>query len=126
MMVPSSRELPFSKGVYSGMRSLETQVRGPGWADVREYLVSCGEGWGGNWVLSIRVTRGNGGRDALWVLCERYGPPGKTGLGRDTRTGHVYPTSDGISMPALMHGLLAEVEQRLQDDKGLAERQASF
>jgi len=108
------------------MRSSEAPVRGPGWADVRDYLEAVNNRWGGNWVLSVRLAQHSKNRVTLWILCERFGPPGKSGFGKDTRAGHVFPTSDGLTMPAVMHALLAEVEGRLQDDKGLAERQASF
>lgn len=108
------------------MRSPEAPFRGPGWGDVKDYLEACGSRWGGQWVLSVRLAKRGAVGSTLWVLCERFSAPDKLGNSKARRAGHVYPTSDGINMPALMHGLLAEVEEGLQDDRGVAERQASF
>jgi len=108
------------------MRSSEASFRGPGWGDVRDYLAALSERWGGRWVCSIRVPAGTTAKRELWIVCERFGVPDKSGVEKARRAGHRYPTSDGVSMPALMHGMLADVERQLQDDEGVAERQAAF
>jgi hypothetical protein len=100
--------------------------RGPIWRDVSELLATMYKRWGGNWVLSVRANPAGVQNGHLWVLCEVTLPTGRTGLSKQLRAGRKYPTSDGLSMPAVMHGLLYDVEGRFEDDRGLAERQASF
>lgn len=126
MLVATSNWLAGSKGERNGMGSLQTPLRGPGWADVRVYAEELGNRWGGYFVLTIRLAKGRGGRTDLWVVCERFGMPDKSGIPKVRRSGHVYPCSDGLTMPALMHGLLADVDRMLEDDAGLATRQATF
>lgn len=108
------------------MGKQKDQARGPIWADVRDRLNEFEKRWGGITVLSVRLShRGNGGV-RLFVLLERTVSVGRSDAVKQSRVSREYPTSDGLSMPGLMFGLLEELDQRLEDDSRVAERQASF
>ena len=100
--------------------------RGPIWRDVGELAARFEQRWGGIWVLSVRLDPGRGRSGHLFVLCERTASVGRAGAFKQTRASGPYPTSDRVSMPSLMCRLLWEVNERLETDRGLATRQASF
>lgn len=104
----------------------ENAGRGPIWSDVGVLLGQLSAKWGGVWHLSVRVPARSGKRGELWVVCERSVTVGKSGATAQQRTARAYPTSDRLSMPGLMFGLLVELDARLEDDDRVAERQASF
>jgi hypothetical protein len=108
------------------MGKQEMEGRGPIWRDVGELAARFEQRWGGIWVLSVRLDPGRGRRGHLFVLCERTASVGRAGAFKQTRASWPYPTSDGISMPSLMCRLLWEVNERLEADCRLAQRQASF
>ena len=108
------------------MRSSEAPFRGPGWGDVRDYLAALSERWGGSTVLSVRVSPRGNGRVCLFVLLERTVSVGRSDAVKQSRVSREYPTSDGLNMPGLMFGLLEELDQRLENDSRVSERQASF
>jgi hypothetical protein len=114
-----------SKGVYSEMATQESSDRGPIWADVARCIDALTARWGGVWVCTIRPNPGRKRDGDLWLLCERTVAIGRSGAYKQTRAGATYPSSDRLSMPSIVLGLLYGVDQQLQDDSGLAERQAS-
>jgi len=100
--------------------------RGPIWSDVSDLITTFDRRWGGVWNVSIRPHPGRGRSGHLWVLCERTVSVGKSGAYKQTRDVGAYPTNDRVSLPALVCELLWRVNQQLEDDSRLAERQASF
>ena len=109
-----------------GNGTREGGTYGPGWADVEQSIQAFGKRWGGYWTVRIHPATRRGSHWRLSVVCSRrYGSRGSGGDGEDT-VGELYPTSDGISMPALMHKLLYELDRKLESRAGRAERQMRF
>lgn len=108
------------------MPATENADRGPIWKDVSELADALARRWGGVWNVSIRPHPGRGRGGHLWVLCERTIATGRSGAYTVERAGAAYPTSDRVSLPSLVCGLLYEIDRKLEDNAGLAERQASF
>lgn len=108
------------------MSAQESTNRGPIWRDVSELIVSLTSRWGGVWVVSIRPDPSRGRSGHLCVLCERTVALGGGGAYRQTRASGAYPSSDGRSFPALVFGLLYELDAKLETDSELAARQTSF
>lgn len=108
------------------MSASKNEDRGPIWRDVSDAIVSLTERWRGVWVVSIRPDPGRGRSGYLCVLCERTATTGRTGAYTQQRTSGAYPTSDRISFPALVLGLLYELDGKLEADSRLAARQHSF
>jgi len=108
------------------MGKSEDASRGPIWADVRDRLAQFEKRWGGSTVLSVRVSPRGNGRVCLFVLLERTVSVGRSDAVKQSRVSREYPTSDGLNMPGLMFGLLEELDQRLENDSRVSERQASF
>ena len=107
------------------MGKQEVPDRGPIWKDVGELFARLERRWGGIWVLSVRLDPSRGRPGRLFVLCERTASVGRAGYYKQDRASRPYPTSDGLSMPAVMFGLLYEVDGKLEGDSGIAERQAT-
>ena len=108
------------------MGKSEDATRGPIWSDVRDRLERFDKRWGGNTYFSVRLAPSRNGGVRLWVLLERTVGIGHGDAVKQQRCGRSYPTSDGINMPGLMFQLCEELDQRLEDDSRVSERQASF
>ena len=108
------------------MATQQSADRGPIWSDVRRLIDSCQSRWGGVWTVVLRPRPARGHEADLWVLCECTYPVGSNGLQVQQRVGRPYPTSDRASMPSLVFGMLGELDARLEENSGIAKRQASF
>ena len=108
------------------MATQESANRGPIWRDVASLIDTFTARWGGVWVCSIRPNPGRSRNGHLWLLCERTHAVGRVGAIAQERAGRSFPTSDRVSMPAALCGLLYELDERLQADSRVAERQATF
>jgi len=108
------------------MGKSEDASRGPIWSDVCSRFQEFSQRWGGNTYFSVRLSPAGNGRVRLWVLLERTVSVGRSDAVKQQRVGRPYPTSDGLNMPGLMFGLLEELDQRLENDSRVSERQASF
>lgn len=98
---------------------------GPGWGDVAEALRAFSREWGGDWVFNVRSAPRLGKPHRMWIVCIRRGGNAGVGVERELLSGTEYPHCDGISMPAVMHGLLYDVHRQLEEAKIVAERQAT-
>jgi hypothetical protein len=108
------------------MEAPDNAGRGPIWSDVGVLLGQLSQKWGGVWHISIRTPARASRIGELWLVCERSIATGKSGSTAQQRSARAYPTSDRLSFPAVVFGLLVELDARLEDDSGVAARQASF
>lgn len=108
------------------MPAQENADRGPIWRDVSELVDALARRWGGVWNVSIRSHPGRGRGGHLWVVCERTNTTDRAGAYDVQHAGAAYPTHDRVSLPALVCGLLYELDAKLEANDKLAARQASF